>query len=315
MGNYITNGDSRDLYYSEIAQYSLLTTEEEVELAALIREGGKKGEEARFKLINSNLRLVVKISKEFENMGLDVQDLINEGNMGLMKAASRFEPEKGAKFSTYAGYWIRQGIYRALSNKSRTIRLPVHVAGINTKVNNFIQSYREDNPGQMPTIKEIANRVGATERLINDIINGGVTNLLSLDKEVGNQDGTKESFGSIVEDAKMPEPSEINIKEESVEVLKKLIQKLNNRERYIICNRYGLGNKKSKTLDEIGEYFGLTRERIRQIQQVAMMKLQDYMVKYYRQKPEVTRDFIDGRRTIAKRKRAEKLRRQRKKCN
>lgn len=316
MGDYFSNSNSRDLYYHEIAQYDLLSPEEEVELAGIIKKGGEEGEEARFKLINSNLRLVVKIAKEFENMGLDIQDLINEGNMGLMKASSRFEPEKGAKFSTYAGYWIRQGIYRALSNKSRVIRLPVHAAGVNTKINNFIQSYKEHNGDKIPSIKTIAEKVGATEKLVNDIVNGGVTNMLSLDKEVGNEDGSKESFGAIVEDAVAHSPSDANIKSEDMEVLKKLIQKLNNRERYIIYNRFGLGTKNPKTLDEIGEYFGLTRERIRQIQQVALMKLEDYMIKYYRQKPEVTNDFIEGRRTIAKRKRAEKRKKNKKKeCN
>ena len=308
MSGLLEEKDLKDLYFSEIAQYDLLTPEREIELATLISKGGKKGKEAREEMINSNLRLVVKIAKDFRHMGLDMSDLINEGNIGLMKAAEKFDVGRNVKFSTYSAYWIRQSIYRALSNKSRTIRLPVHVCSTNSKIIKFISEYKDKNSGRTPSVKQIAKATGSTERLVSDVINGGVTNISSLDQEMNAEEGGTETLGSIIEDRGVAPPSDDWQKIEDEEVLLKLVQKLTNRERYIICHRFGLGKNEPKTLEEIGDHFGVTRERIRQIQKVAMMKLKDYMMKYYRYKPDVPEDYVEGRRTVAKKKREERKR-------
>jgi RNA polymerase primary sigma factor len=313
MSSYLEEKSSEDLYFNEISKYDLISSDREKELAKKIQKGGKNGTKALQELVNANLRLVVKIAGEFKGFGLDSGDLINEGNLGLMKAAEKYDGREGVKFSTYSAYWIRQSIYRALSNKSRTIRLPVHVCAANSKIVKFISDYQERNGGERPSIKEISKATDATERLVSDVVNGGVTNLNSLDREVGTDDGgSKETLGSIVEDEGSLPPDQIWKSEEDVNILLKLIQKLNNRERYIICNRFGIGTKSPKTLEQIGEHFGVTRERIRQVQKVAMMKLKNYMDKYYRYKPEVEDHYTEGRRFVAKVKREEKAREKKK---
>jgi len=314
MSSYLEEKSSEDLYFNEISKYDLISSDREKELAKKIQKGGKTGTKALQELVNANLRLVVKIAGEFKGFGLDSGDLINEGNLGLMKAAEKYDGREGVKFSTYSAYWIRQSIYRALSNKSRVIRLPVHVCAANSKIIKFISKYQESNNGKKPSLKQIAKATNATERLVSDVVNGGVTNVNSLDREIGTDDsGSKETLGNIVEDQNTESPDQIWKSEEDISILLKLIQKLNNRERYIICNRFGIGTKSSKTLEEIGDHFGVTRERIRQVQKVAMMKLKNYMDKYYRYKPEVEGHFTEGRRFVAKVKREEKAREKKKK--
>ena len=313
MSSYLEEKSSEDLYFNEISRYDLISSDREKELAKKIKKGGRTGKKALEELVNANLRLVVKIAGEFKGFGLDSGDLINEGNLGLMRAAEKYDGREGVKFSTYSAYWIRQSIYRALSNKSRTIRLPVHVCAANSKIIKFISKYQESNNGKKPSVKQIAKATNATERLVSDVINGGVTNVNSLDREIGTDDsGSKETLGNIIEDQNAESPDQIWKNVEDVSILLKLIQKLNNRERYIICNRYGIGTKTPKTLEEIGEHFGVTRERIRQVQKVAMMKLKNYMDKYYRYKPEVE-DHVEGRRFVARVKREEKAREKKKK--
>tara|TARA_R100000808_G_C2146471_1_gene154386 strand:+ start:1718 stop:2671 length:954 start_codon:yes stop_codon:yes gene_type:complete len=314
MSSYLEEKSSEDLYFNEISRYDLISSDREKELAKKIKKGGRTGKKALEELVNANLRLVVKIAGEFKGFGLDSGDLINEGNLGLMRAAEKYDGREGVKFSTYSAYWIRQSIYRALSNKSRTIRLPVHVCAANSKIIKFISKYQESNNGKKPSVKQIAKATNATERLVSDVINGGVTNVNSLDREIGTDDsGSKETLGNIIEDQNAESPDQIWKNVEDVSILLKLIQKLNNRERYIICNRYGIGTKTPKTLEEIGEHFGVTRERIRQVQKVAMMKLKNYMDKYYRYKPEVEDHYVEGRRFVARVKREEKAREKKKK--
>ena len=267
--NYKSGEDSDSgikIYLREIGQIPLLTPEQEIELAAKIKKGDK---EARSLMIRSNLRLVVKIAHDYANLGLPLLDLISEGNIGLMKAVERFDPAKGGKLSTYAAWWIKQSIKRALANQSKTIRLPVHLVDKISKMRRVAMQMSEEL-GREPTDDELAEEVGLSSGKISQLKTVSIRPA-SLDAPISDDDTTE--FGEIVGDMEALTPFERlqdkNLKDEVGD----LLSVLDEREKKIIFSRFGLDGGKAKTLEEVGKKFGVTRERIRQLQNIALMKL------------------------------------------
>jgi len=268
------------IYLREIGQIALLTPDEEIQLAARIKKGDK---EARAIMIRANLRLVVKIAHDYNNLGLPLLDLISEGNIGLMKAVERFDPAKGGKLSTYAAWWIKQSIKRALANQSKTIRLPVHLVDKISKMRRVALQMSEEL-GREPTDDELAEEVGMASSKVSQLKTVSIRPA-SLDAPISDDDTTE--FGEIVGDEEALTPFEQlrdqNLRDEVAE----LISVLDEREKKIIFSRFGLDGGKPKTLEEVGRKFGVTRERIRQLQNIALMKLRRAL-----QKKEKPSDFV-----------------------
>jgi RNA polymerase primary sigma factor len=240
--------------------------EQEVQLAARIKKGDK---EARSQMIRANLRLVVKIAHDYGNLGLPLLDLVSEGNIGLMKAVERFDPAKGGKLSTYAAWWIKQSIKRALANQSKTIRLPVHLVDKIAKIRRVSLSMSEEL-GREPTDQELADEVGLSAAKLSQLRTVSIRPA-SLDAPMNDEDGTE--FGEIVGDDNAVDPAE-NLSDKILqEEIADLLRVLDDRERKIIMSRFGLDGGNSRTLEEVGEKFGVTRERIRQLQNIALAKL------------------------------------------
>ena len=267
--NYKSGEDSDSgikIYLREIGQIALLTPEQEIELAAKIKKGDK---EARSLMIRSNLRLVVKIAHDYANLGLPLLDLISEGNIGLMKAVERFDPAKGGKLSTYAAWWIKQSIKRALANQSKTIRLPVHLVDKISKMRRVALQMSEEL-GREPTDDELAEEVGLAAGKISQLKTVSIRPA-SLDAPISDDDSTE--FGEIVGDLEALTPFE-NLRDKNLrDEVGDLLSVLDEREKKIIFSRFGLDGGKAKTLEEVGKKFGVTRERIRQLQNIALMKL------------------------------------------
>jgi RNA polymerase primary sigma factor len=268
------------IYLREIGQIALLTPAQEIELAARIKKGDK---EARAMMIRANLRLVVKIAHDYNNLGLPLLDLISEGNIGLMKAVERFDPAKGGKLSTYAAWWIKQSIKRALANQSKTIRLPVHLVDKISKMRRVALQMSEEL-GREPTDDELAEEVGMASSKVSQLKTVSIRPA-SLDAPISDDDTTE--FGEIVGDEEALTPFEHlrdqNLRDEVAD----LISVLDEREKKIIFSRFGLDGGKPKTLEEVGRKFGVTRERIRQLQNIALMKLRRAL-----QKKEKPTDFV-----------------------
>jgi RNA polymerase primary sigma factor len=268
------------IYLREIGQIALLTPAQEIELAARIKKGDK---EARAMMIRANLRLVVKIAHDYNNLGLPLLDLISEGNIGLMKAVERFDPAKGGKLSTYAAWWIKQSIKRALANQSKTIRLPVHLVDKISKMRRVALQMSEEL-GREPTDEELAEEVGMASAKVSQLKTVSIRPA-SLDAPISDDDTTE--FGEIVGDEEALTPFEHlrdqNLRDEVAD----LISVLDEREKKIIFSRFGLDGGKPKTLEEVGRKFGVTRERIRQLQNIALMKLRRAL-----QKKEKPSDFV-----------------------
>jgi len=254
------------IYLREIGQIRLLTPQEEIDLAARIKKGDR---EARALMIKANLRLVVKIAHDYRNLGLPVLDLVSEGNIGLMKAVERFDPAKGGKLSTYAAWWIKQSIKRALANQSKTIRLPVHLVDKISKMNR-VASQMSEELGREPTDEELAEEVGLSPRSVSQLKTASIRPT-SLNAPINEDDSTE--FGDLVGDEDARTPFEFlrdrNLRDE----LPELLAILDPRERTIIFQRYGLDGARPRTLEEVGKKLGVTRERIRQVQNIALMKL------------------------------------------
>ena len=254
------------LYLREISQVPLLTPAEEIKLAAQIKRGNKR---AREQMIKANLRLVVKIANDFSTFGLPLLDLISEGNIGLMKAVERFDPKKGGKLSTYASWWIKQSIKRALANQSKTIRLPVHLVDKIGKIRRVAARMTEEL-GHEPTSEELADELGLAVAKVAHLKNVAVRPA-SLDARVNADDETP--FGDLVSDEKAEDPfaalRDKDLRDEIVE----LLDILDSRERRIIAYRFGLEGGRERTLEEVGKKFGVTRERIRQLQNMALLKM------------------------------------------
>jgi RNA polymerase primary sigma factor len=254
------------LYLREISQVPLLTPKEEIKLAGQIKRGNKK---AREKMITANLRLVVKIAHDFSNYGLPLLDLVSEGNIGLMKAVERFDPMKGGKLSTYASWWIKQSIKRALANQSKTIRLPVHLVDKIGKIRR-VSAQMTEELGREPSNDELAEELGLSEAKVAHLKNVAVRPA-SLDAKINADDDT--AFGDLVSDERAEDPFAALRDKDLREEVGDLLDVLDPRERKIISFRFGLGGGKERTLEEVGRKFGVTRERIRQLQNIALLKM------------------------------------------
>ena len=254
------------LYLGEIAQIPLLTPEQEVKLAHQIKRGDQQ---AGAEMVRANLRLVVKIARDYANFGLPVLDLISEGNIGLMKAVERFDPKKGGKLSTYAAWWIKQSIRRALASQAKTIRLPVHLIDKIGKMRR-VSSQMMEELGREPTDDELADEIGLSSSKVT-ALKSAALRPASLDQPI--QDGESFQFGDIVGDEESDNPFETLRDKDMLEEVEELLHMLDDRERMIINSRFNLDGQEPKTLGVIGETFGVTRERIRQLQNVALLKL------------------------------------------
>src|SRR2546430_9213195 len=255
-----------DRYLREIGRIPLLTPQQEIELAKKIKNGDA---EARERMINSNLRLVVTIARDYANLGLPLLDLISEGNIGLTKAVGRFDPTKGAKLSTYAAWWIKQSIKRAMANQSKTIRLPMHLVDKNAKVRR-VSLQMSDELGREPTDEELGEEVGIASGKVAQLKSLGIRPT-SLDAAIGDDDSTE--FGEMIGDEDAETPFELLRDKNLLREMDGLLEVLDQREKRIISQRFGLSGGKPKTLEDIGKNFGVTRERIRQLQNIALAKL------------------------------------------
>ena len=254
------------MYLKEIGQVKLLSAEEEVELAKRISEGDQ---EAKNKLTEANLRLVVSIAKKYSGRGLHILDLIQEGNTGLIRAVDKFDWTKGNKFSTYATWWIRQAITRAIADQARTIRVPVHMVEVINKATRCNRKLVQEL-GREPTVEEIAKELGLpVEKIIE--ANRTAADTLSLDTPVGDEEDT--SIGSFVEDERTPGPADATSNALLAEALKEILGTLTEREADVLRMRFGMYDGRTHTLEEEGQIFGVTRERIRQIENKAIRKL------------------------------------------
>ena len=260
------------LYLREIGQVKLLTPQEEIELAARIKKGDKK---AREQMIKANLRLVVKIARDYEGIGLPLLDLISEGNIGLMKAVERFDPSKGGKLSTYGSWWIKQSIKRALANQSKTIRLPVHLVDKISKMRRTAMRLQEEL-GREPTDDELGEELGISASRVAQMRMAAIRPA-SLDAPIGDEDSN--NFAEVVQDESADTPYE-QLEEKTVtRMLQEMVKTLDPREATILRARFGLDGGPEKTLEEVGEKFGVTRERVRQIQNIALKKLRKMIEK------------------------------------
>jgi RNA polymerase nonessential primary-like sigma factor len=258
--------DAIKYYLKEIRKTPLLTFEQEQALAKRIAEGDQ---EARAKMIEANLRLVVAIGKKYINRGLQFSDIIEEGNLGLIRAVEKFQYQRGFKFSTYASWWIKQAIERAIVNQTRTIRLPVHIAEI---VNSYLRASRQltQSLGRDPQIEEIAKRMKVTVEKVRSI-SQVVRETYSLDMLIGDQE--EDTLKDILQDTNAVSPATFSDEIRRREYIDEWLQQLSVSERKVIEMRFGFVDGEPKTLDSIGKEFGITRERVRQIETQALNKL------------------------------------------
>ena len=261
--------DSVRMYLREIGDIPLLSQEEELELAQKAVKGNKK---AKDKLAESNMRLVVSIAKKYSGRGLDVLDLIQEGNTGLLRAVEKFDPEKGFKFSTYATWWIRQAITRAIADQARTIRIPVHMV---ETINKVMRMKRRLTQGlnREPSDAEVAEAMGMDAEKIEYVMRIR-QDIASLDASVGRDGDDDESvLGDFIEDSERDSPEEATANQILKEQIAEILTTLSEREQKIIRLRFGIGGGRPHTLEEVGNEFSVTRERIRQIEAKALAKL------------------------------------------
>ncbi|MBV9576208.1 MAG: RNA polymerase sigma factor RpoS [Gammaproteobacteria bacterium] len=264
--------DPTQLYLKEIGFSALLTAEEEIYYGRLIQKGDAV---ARKKMIESNLRLVVKIARHYYNRGLEFSDLIEEGNLGLLRAVEKFDPERGFRFSTYATWWIRQTIERAIMNQTRTIRLPIHVL---RELNLYLSTARElmKKQNHEPSYHEIAE---ALHRPIDDVKNMMELNehMISLDMQVPGENAMGKPLVDALADKSAIDPAELLSNERVQESLQACLGVLNEKQKEVLCRRFGLEGYERQTLEEVGKAVGLTRERVRQIQMNALKTLREVL--------------------------------------
>lgn len=261
--------DSVRMYLSEIGKVDLLTAEEERSLARRIRRGDPVAKE---RLAEANLRLVVSIAKKYIGRGLSFLDLIQEGNIGLFRAVEKFDPERGFKFSTYATWWIRQAITRAIADQARTIRIPVHMV---ETINKLTHTQRRlvQELGREPTTEELSAEMEMEPKKVKHILKIS-QDIISLEAPVGSEEDSK--LGDLIEDEEATSPFESTHKQVVKENIYEMLQYLSSRERKIIIMRFGLSDGVTHTLEEVGQEFGVTRERIRQIEAKVLQKLRDH---------------------------------------
>lgn len=264
--------DPTQLYLGEIGYSPLFSAEEEIFYARLVQKGDRK---ARTKMIESNLRLVVKIARRYYNRGLDFLDLIEEGNLGLLRAVEKFDPERGFRFSTYATWWIRQTIERAIMNQTRTIRLPIHVV---RELNMYLSTARQllKTYEHEPTYQEIAD---VTHKPVQDVKSMMELNerTVSLDSMIGTENNVGRPLHDAIADHHKTDPAELIADEHLAKHLEECLHELNDKQREVLCRRFGLEGYDRQTLEEVGEAIGLTRERVRQIQMNGLKILRDIM--------------------------------------
>ncbi|MDI3516003.1 MAG: polymerase primary sigma factor [Thermotogota bacterium] len=266
MYDNISLKDPIKMYLKEIGKIPLLTPSKERELAQRAQRGDKK---AREQLISANLRLVVSIAKRYVGRGLSFLDLIQEGNIGLLKAVEKFDYRKGYKFSTYATWWIRQAITRAIADQARTIRVPVHMVETINKLNKVIRDYLQEH-GDYPTVEELAEITGKPVEKIEEILQAA-KETVSLESPIGGDEDS--TMADVLPDESTASPEEDAVKLLVREEIEKILNTLSSREKAVLKMRYGLIDGKSKTLEEVGQIFNVTRERIRQIEVKALRKL------------------------------------------
>lgn len=263
------SNDSVRMYLAEIGKVKLLTAEEERRLARRIRRNDPT---AKQQLAEANLRLVVSIAKKYIGRGLSLLDLIQEGNIGLFRAVEKFDPERGFKFSTYATWWIRQAITRAIADQARTIRIPVHMV---ETINKLTHTQRRlvQELGREPTVEELSAETDMEPRKVKHILKIS-QDIISLEAPVGSEEDSK--LGDLIEDEDATSPAEATHKQVLKENIYEMLQYLSSRERKIIVMRFGLQDGITHTLEEVGQEFGVTRERIRQIEAKVLQKLKDH---------------------------------------
>ncbi len=275
------------IYLREISKTELLTSAEEVELAERIKLGDKK---ARAHMIRANLRLVVKIAQDYANYGLPLSDLISEGNIGLMKAVERFDPNKGGKLSTYGSWWIKQSIKRALANQSKTIRLPVHMVDKIARMRR-ISNLLTEELGRAPSQEELSEELGIPRRKLA-LLEAAAARPTSLNAPV--HEGESSEVSDIIGDEKAISPHDALESKNMHSELDELLQILDEREHRIIDARFGLDGKTPMTLEEVGVEFGVTRERIRQVQNIALEKMRKALTKKERRLPDGLAAIFNG---------------------
>lgn len=268
------SNDPTHLYLKEIGFSPLLSAEEEVYYGRLSLAGDEK---ARCRMIESNLRLVVKIARRYYNRGLEFSDLIEEGNLGLLRAVDKFDPERGFRFSTYATWWIRQTIERAIMNQSRTIRLPIHVL---RELNACLTTSRKlmQEQDREPTYGEIADALDKSIDHVKEMMHLN-EKVVSLDIQVGNEGSQSKSLVEAIPDKATIDPEEALYTERFNESLEACLGELTEKQHEVICRRFGMGGFERQTLEEVGNAVGLTRERVRQIQMSALKTLREIMLK------------------------------------
>ena len=283
--NYISEeaDDTVQRYYSHVGEFPLLKRSEEIKLFETMQKWSKNmskagqrtrinGKAAREKIINSNLRLVIKMCKEYTGLGLPLLDLISEGNIGLMRAVEKYELDMGAKFSTYASFWIKQGIFRSLDNKARVIRVPSDANRKYPKIIKYINE-QEEITGEKPTIQELAKKFKTAEHRVMSIMVARQS-MTSFDAKIGDDsEGDSQTWGDVISDAINDSPDVKAELTNNKNALNRLLKKLSLRERSIIIRRFGINDKDFETLENIGDSVGVTRELIRQIEEKAIRKL------------------------------------------
>jgi len=278
--SYEDSDPGLQLYLRQIATYPLLTPAEEIVLAAKIKEGDQS---AKAEMIRANLRLVVKIARDYSSFGLPLLDLISEGNIGLMKAVERFDPTKGGKLSTYGSWWIKQSIKRALANQGKTIRLPVHLVDKIAKIRR-VGAGLSDELGREASDEEIAEEVGMNAAKVTQLKQASIRPT-SLDAPIGEDETTE--LGDLVGDEMATDPYEQLRDKDMQEEVGDLLAHLDERERRIINSRFGLDGSDPITLEEVGVKFGVTRERIRQLQNIALSKMRRALNKREQPSPQL----------------------------
>ena len=257
-----------EIYLRDASKVPLLTPEEEVELAKRIEQGDQRAKE---KMALANLKLVVSIAKRYTGYGLPLLDLIQEGNIGLMRAVERFDHTKGYKFSTYATWWIRQAIVRALATQSRLIRLPENILELIQQINRIEEEYLSEH-GRLPSEEELAERLKITPERVREVKELAFTSVTSLETPVG--EGEEETLGDFISDELAPSPAAEAAQDLLNDELERFLKDLPERERRILELRYGLRDGKPRTLKEIGELLGISRERVRQIAEESLSQLE-----------------------------------------